>query len=186
MIARAFLLAIAGFATWSAVGLRSALDRAPVSPASLEILVPVQGTVIPAFPECVGYGCIAFADTNTALAISASGSPSSLGNRNVNCRGKPYKAIFVSNLNQTGAGSLHDAWRNQVSNSFFNFIMFTVGGTIIYDGSLIISRANCIYLGGQTAPAGGIQFTHFFHVVKNCAELSRKFFNLTLGQFQPS
>ena len=118
---------------------------------------PQAATVIPTFPGCTGYACIAFADTNTALGISADGLPNPDGNRNTNCRAKPIKIIFVTNTNDTGTGSFRDAITNQVSNSNFNFILFKTGGTVRSAAGQPRMEASCVYVAGQTAPGGGFQ-----------------------------
>ena len=91
---------------------------------------PPPADVLLAFPDAEGWG---------AQALAA-------------CRSLPLRVHFVTNLNDGGSGSL-EAAIGDLSNSYFDVVVFRSGGTI--SGSTDL-RANCVYLAGQTAPGGGI------------------------------
>ena len=93
---------------------------------------------IPAFPGAQGYG---------AIALSKA-SP-------LDCRSLPLVVHKVTNLGVSGAGSLSDILQNQASNSNFDVIIFTTGGTIPSETRILLNK-NCVYIAGQSAPGGGI------------------------------
>ncbi|GKT73002.1 pectate lyase C [Colletotrichum tofieldiae] len=91
--------------------------------------------------------------TPAKLAARADAAPSAFpgaegfGRNAVGGRtGKVYK---VTNLNDSGAGSLRDA----VSQAN-RIVVFDVGGVIKIDSRIVVSKN--IYIAGQTAPGGGI------------------------------
>ncbi|RTE82171.1 putative pectate lyase C [Fusarium euwallaceae] len=95
---------------------------------SLSLLTLAAGSVVqaavPAFPGAEGFG------------------KDSVGGRN----GEVYK---VTNLNDSGTGSLRDA----VSKPN-RIVVFDVGGIIKITGRMVVSKN--VYIAGQTAPGGGI------------------------------
>jgi len=100
---------------------------------------PAVSSEIPAFPGAEGFG---------AIALNA-------------CRGLPIVVHKVTNVNESGSGSLPNKLENQVSSSNFDIVVFTTGGTLVYtspDGRGVFPRnVNCVYVAGQTAPGGGFQ-----------------------------
>jgi hypothetical protein len=62
---------------------------------------------------------------------------------------------FVTNTNDSGAGSLRDILENQVSSSVMDFVIFRTGGTITLSSGIDFKTA-CVYIAGQTAPGDGI------------------------------
>ena len=64
--------------------------------------------------------------------------------------GRGYPPVFVTNLNNSGSGSLREALSggNRI-------VVFRVGGTITITSDLVVSGSN-ITIAGQTAPGGGI------------------------------
>ncbi|RSM20720.1 putative pectate lyase C [Fusarium ambrosium] len=95
---------------------------------SLSLLTLAAGSAVqaavPAFPGAEGFG------------------KDSVGGRN----GEVYK---VTNLNDSGSGSLRDA----VSKPN-RIVVFDVGGIIKITGRMVVSKN--VYIAGQTAPGGGI------------------------------
>ncbi len=63
--------------------------------------------------------------------------------------------LFVTNLNDSGSGSLRDAL-GRADPKRLSIIVFRTGGTITLSSVLSLSRS-CVYVAGQTAPGGGIQ-----------------------------
>lgn len=92
-------------------------------------IVPVQAR-LPVFPGAVGFGV----DT-----------PAGRGGR----------VIRVSNLNDSGAGSLREA----VQASGPRVVIFDVSGTIFLDDDIVV-REPFVTIAGQTAPTPGITLAH--------------------------
>jgi hypothetical protein len=61
----------------------------------------------------------------------------------------------VTNLNDSGVGSLREALTSARSDRY-TIVVFRTGGTIALNSGLPIDAA-CVYLAGQSAPGGGIQ-----------------------------
>ena len=90
--------------------------------------------------------------TTTTAAAVASGLafPGAEGFGRIAIGGRNGGTVYeVTNLNDSGAGSLRDA----VSKSN-RLVVFKVGGTITIDTRIVVSPS--IYIAGQTAPGGGI------------------------------
>jgi pectate lyase len=94
---------------------------------------PPSGGLIPAFPGAEGWGATALND----------------------CRDLPLVVHKVTNTNNSGAGSLRDVLENQVHGGRFDVVVFTTGGTISLN-STIVTNTSCLYVAGQTAPGDGI------------------------------
>jgi pectate lyase len=94
---------------------------------------PPSGTLIPAFPGAEGWGATALND----------------------CRALPLVVHKVTNTNNSGAGSLRGILENQVRRDRFDVVVFTTGGTISLN-STIVTNTSCLYVAGQTAPGDGI------------------------------
>jgi pectate lyase len=69
--------------------------------------------------------------------------------------GRGGRVIKVTNLNDSGAGSLRACMQNTGART----CVFTVGGTITLNSDIVVTGASMSYLtvAGQTAPGGGIQ-----------------------------
>jgi hypothetical protein len=68
------------------------------------------------------------------------------------------EVLFVTNLNDSGPGSLRDAIGRADPNRL-SVVVFRTGGTVTLSGMLRFSRS-CLYVAGQTAPGGGIQLRY--------------------------
>lgn len=97
--------------------------------------ITLSDSDIKAYPGCIGHGCDA------------------TGPRNVE------EAFFVTNTNDTGAGSLRVALTDAVT-AGGGYIILRTYGTILYDGNFFIGDqtgvVGNVYLAGQTAPGGGM------------------------------
>jgi pectate lyase len=109
-----------------ASGTASLTVNAPAAP-------PPPGGLIRAFPGAEGWGATALND----------------------CRDLPLVVHKVTNTNNSGAGSLRDVLENQVHGGRFDVVVFTTGGTISLN-STIVTNTSCLYVAGQTAPGDGI------------------------------
>jgi PKD repeat protein len=88
-----------------------------------------------------------------ALALPAFPGAEGYGTDTVHGRGGII--VEVTNLNDSGAGSLRDACENY---TVPRIVVFRVGGTIISSGYINVREANSyLYVAGQTAPGDGIQ-----------------------------
>jgi hypothetical protein len=94
-----------------------------------------------AFPEAESFGAMA---TWNADSTDACNRPETL-------------VHFVTNTNSTGAGSWHEIVTNDLRDDSLDIVIFTTGGTIVVDPEPIIDKS-CVYVAGQSAPGGGIQF----------------------------
>jgi len=90
------------------------------------LLIPEIAVSVPAFPGAEGFGA------------------QSIG-------GRGGKVIFVTNLNDSGPGSLRAA----VETSGPRTVIFGVSGTVALESSIVITNPY-ITIAGQTAPGGGI------------------------------
>jgi len=113
-----------------------------VNPRFLAMLVGLAGTFgretaarsLPAFPGAEGYG------SQTA-------------------GGRGGRVIEVTNLNDSGPGSLRDALEVQTGR---RIVVFRVSGTIELGGSINIGKDNSyVTIAGQTAPGDGIQIKNW-------------------------
>ncbi len=94
---------------------------------------------VPAFPGAEGAGAGAFSSGYDRQALNV---------------------IQVTNLDNSGTGSLRDAIENQTTAGELDVIVFTVGGTIeLGSPGDIRFGVDGIYVAGQTAPGGGIAIT---------------------------
>ncbi len=89
--------------------------------------------LVPAFPGAEGHG---------ARALEP-------------CRSLPIRILEVTNVDDSGPGSLRDAL-GRVSGDRFDFVVFRTSGTIVLDSRLRTTSARCLYVAGQTAPKGGV------------------------------
>jgi hypothetical protein len=99
-----------------------------------------EGASVPAFPGAEGFGMAA-------------------------CGGRGGRVIEVTNLNDSGPGSLRDA----VNSEDPRIVVFRVGGYIELKSALDITKPN-ITIAGQTAPGGGICLKNYNLAVRadNC------------------
>jgi pectate lyase len=109
-----------------ASGTASLTVNAPAAP-------PPPGGLIRAFPGAEGWGATALND----------------------CRDLPLVVHKVTNTNNSGVGSLREILENQVRHDRFDVVVFTNGGTISLN-STMVTQTSCLYLAGQTAPGDGI------------------------------
>jgi len=89
------------------------------------LLVPETAISVPAFPEAEGFGA-----------------------RSIGGRGG--KVIFVTNLHDSGPGSLREA----VETDGPRTVIFSVSGTVALKSSIVIKKPY-ITIAGQTAPGDG-------------------------------
>jgi uncharacterized protein YjdB len=92
-----------------------------------------SGAVLATFPGAEGYG---------ATALSQ-------------CDRSNLQVLHVTNLQDSGTGSLRDAI-SRVDNNAFTVIVFNVAGYIHLASDIEINNDQCLYIAGQTAPGGGI------------------------------
>jgi len=97
------------------------------------VLLPLKSFAVVAFPGAEGYGANA------------------IGGRGGNSSPYSFTVYEVTNLNDSGTGSLRAA----LAASGPRFVIFKTAGTIVLSSSLTISNPY-IYVAGQTAPGGGI------------------------------
>jgi pectate lyase len=105
---------------------------------------------IPAFPGAEGYG---------------SHTPG----------GRGGKVVFVTNLNDSGPGSLREAVK-----SSHTIIVFRVGGTIELQSPLKIHHSY-ITIAGQTAPGGGICLKNYPLILSNVRDVVIRYLRLRHG-----
>src|SRR5690606_22192762 len=72
-----------------------------------------------------------------------------------NCDRSNPEVLFVTNLNDSGSGSLRDAV-GRADPRRLSVVVFRTGGTITLLSPIDLSRS-CVYVAGQTAPGDGIQ-----------------------------
>lgn len=88
---------------------------------------------------------------NSASANSVKAFPGAQGYGTDTTHGRGGKVIEVTNLNDSGVGSLRAA----VAASGPRIVVFRVGGTINLNSRITVTNPN-LYIAGQTAPGGGI------------------------------
>ncbi len=121
----------------------------------LSLMILSLGTItlaaqIPAFPGAEGYG---------------SHTPG----------GRGGKVVFVTNLNDSGPGSLREAVK-----SSHTIIVFRVGGTIELQSPLKIHHSY-ITIAGQTAPGGGICLKNYPLILSNVRDVVIRYLRLRHG-----
>jgi hypothetical protein len=99
--------------------------------------------------SALALGSIAAISAHDAFAAPAFPGAQGFGANATGPRGSGATVYFVTNLNDSGAGSFRDAV--SVSN---RYVVFRVGGIINID-TRIVAKPN-IYIAGQTAPGEGI------------------------------
>ncbi|HVZ89242.1 MAG TPA: hypothetical protein VHG72_19905, partial [Polyangia bacterium] len=73
--------------------------------------------------------------------------------------GRGGQVVEVTNLNDTGAGSLRDALMNHTGP---RVVVFRTGGVIPLQSDLLVDLAHAdVYIAGQTAPGSGIVITNY-------------------------
>jgi hypothetical protein len=73
--------------------------------------------------------------------------------------GRGAQVVEVTNLNDSGAGSLRDALQNHTGP---RVVVFRTGGVISLTSELLIDLTHAdVYIAGQTAPGSGIVLTNF-------------------------
>jgi len=76
------------------------------------------------------------------------------GKDTVGARDASATVVFVTNTNDSGAGSLRAALETDTGP---RYVIFRVGGTITLLSQInIVATDNNIHIAGQTAPGGGI------------------------------
>jgi hypothetical protein len=113
----------------------TASSEAKIGTAALTVSQdqPPPSGLLPAFAGAEGYGALALDGIDRSN----------------------QEVLFVTNTNDSGAGSLRQALADSDPNKL-SFIIFRTGGTITLRSRLYLEKPY-VYIAGQTAPGGGIQ-----------------------------
>jgi Bacterial TSP3 repeat len=101
---------------------------------------------------------LTFLSTREAVAQAVKAFPTAEGFGANTVGGRGGQVIYVTNLNDSGPGSL----RSALQQPFPRNILFKVSGTIVLNSTIDIFPENSFFtLAGQTAPGGGIQIKNY-------------------------
>jgi hypothetical protein len=92
--------------------------------------------------------------------------------------------VKVTNLNDSGTGSLRDALTGSSYKKKARTIVFTVSGTIELASEIQIKYDSCITIAGQTAPGGGICIKNFPISILSSQNIIIRYMRFRLGDVQ--
>lgn len=118
-------------------------------------LLPLRAEMIVAFPGAEGFGRFAKG-------------------------GRGGDVYHVTNLNDSGEGSLRDAIKTKKS-GVPRTVVFEVGGTIRLKKELRLENVNGLTLAGQTAPGGGIAVRDYGVSFRKCSDVIVRYMRFRLG-----
>jgi pectate lyase len=128
------------------VGVGSATITAQTGDVSADALVTVEDpTADPPPPPASSSGTLAAFPGAEGYGATALGQ----------CDRSSVQVLRVTNLQDSGAGSLRDAI-GRVDNNRLSIIVFTEAGYIHLSDEIRLQSTGCLYIAGQTAPGGGI------------------------------
>ena len=94
--------------------------------------------------------------------------------------GRGGDVYHVTNLNDSGAGSLRDAIKTKKAD-VPRTVVFDVGGTIVLKKELRVEGVKGLTLAGQTAPGGGIAVRDHGIQFNKCSDVIVRFMRFRLG-----
>ncbi len=94
--------------------------------------------------------------------------------------GRGGDVYHVTNLNDSGTGSLREAIRSKKAD-VPRTVVFDVGGTIVLKKELRVEGVNRLTLAGQTAPGDGITLRDHGIQFRNCSDIIVRYMRFRLG-----
>ncbi len=98
--------------------------------------------------------------------------------------GRGGMVLVVSNLDDSGPGSLRDALTSSSYKGKKRTIVFAISGNIELTSSIEIKYDSCITIAGQTAPGDGICIKNFPIKIGDCKDIIIRYLRFRLGDEQ--